>query len=170
MSEQRAAEAAPIAAELVCAVNDYDPAEVAEILNRPGIDWPALAVVLASYVDPESAIVQGTHEQLTDSEIADRIMHGAATAFGTTVEALQGHNRERHVLDARAVGMAACRLAGLTSPYIGRRFNKDHSTVLYAASKVGEHDRLRRIARRLADPVTPVRGLLGDEETGAWAS
>lgn len=43
----RADDIAPTAAALVAAVRDEDPAEVAAILTAPGLDWMALAVVLA---------------------------------------------------------------------------------------------------------------------------
>lgn len=167
-TDDRAHAAVPTAAALVCAVADRLPGDVARILADI-TDWHALAVVLAANVDPDSELGRLLPGRpLTDDQVADEIVTQAALVFGTTVDELEGTSRYRNVLDARAVAMAACRLAGLSSPYIGRRLNKDHSTVLYAASRVGENARLQRIARRIAAPVTRQSGLLGDEaETAA---
>lgn len=158
--DERAVAALPDAAALVCAVADHDQAEVARVLA--GItDWTAVAVVLAGHVPADSSLTFVGH--LTPEAKALTILRAAAVRFGTTIAAIRSESRERVDLDARAVAQAAMRYAGLSSTFIGRQTCRDHSTVLYAAGRVGENPRLRGIALSFADLVGRT-GDLGDEQ------
>jgi hypothetical protein len=158
--DERAVAALPDAAALVCAVADHDPDEVARVLK--GItDWEALAVILAGHVPANSSLkIVGT---LTPEAKALTILRAAAVQFGTTIADIRSESRQRVDLDARAVAMAAMRYAGLSSTFIGRQTCRDHSTVLYAASRVGENERLRNVALSLAELVGERPAELGDE-------
>ncbi|UUW88365.1 helix-turn-helix domain-containing protein [Pimelobacter simplex] len=157
--DERAAEALPTAAALVCAVADRDQAEVHRILGQVD-DWPALAVVLAGHVSPDSAL--GLVGQLSPETKAVTILRAAAIQFGTTIAAIRSDSRQRAVLDARAVAMAAMRYAGLSSSFVGRQTNRDHSTVLHAAGRVGENPVLRKAALTMAALVAERGAELGD--------
>lgn len=158
--DERAVAALPDAAALVCAVADHDANEVARVLA--GItDWHALAIVLAGHVPANSSLkVVGT---LTPEAKAITILRAAAVQFGTTIAVIRSESRQRVDLDARAVAMAAMRYAGLSSTFIGRQTKRDHSTVLYAAARVGENERLRKVALSLAELVGERPDELGDE-------
>lgn len=158
--DDRAAAVIPTAAALVCAVADHEPDEVARVLAEV-TDWHALAVVLAGHVPADSAIL-GPAGPLTHDDIAKVLLEETARRFRITVDQIRSTDRRREVVDARAVAMAAMRYAGLTSVFIGHVVRKDHSTVLYAASRVGENARLRRVAVDLAALVGVLPGVLGD--------
>lgn len=162
----------PTAAALVCAVTDDDATEVRQLLTKLNTqELYALAVVLAANV-PDDAPLE-LRGPLTPAQQIDGAITRAAEAFNTTGEAILSTDRHRNIVDARTVAMAACRLVGLSSPYIGEAFNRDHSTVLHAAGRIGEIGHLRRAALRIADEIGD-RGLLADEpephtETGSAA-
>jgi hypothetical protein len=158
--DERAAAAIPTAAALVCAVADHDPDEVARLLGEV-TDWHALAVVLAGHVPADSAIL-GPTGPLTHDDIAQVLLEETARRFRITVEQIRSTDRRREVVDARAVAMAAMRYAGLSSPYIGKVMDRDHSTVLHAAGRVGETARLRRIAVDIAALTGVLPGVLAD--------
>lgn len=153
MSDARAQAVMPVAAALVCAVADGDAESIEEILNGNTLDWQALAVVLAGNIDIDSPLAKLARVPPSPDAVVDHCLVSAAVAFGVTSDAILSADRHRPVLDARAVAMAACRLAGLSSTFIGHRFSRDHSTVLHAASRVGESPRLRRITNRIASPL-----------------
>jgi hypothetical protein len=159
--DERAEAIVPTAAALVCAVADLDRDDIAQLL-ADDVDWRALCVVLAASVDPLSRLARIAKVPMTPEQTVDHIVAAAAATFDVTPELILGTDRRRNVLDARAVTMAACRLVGLSSGFIGRCLNKDHSTVLYAAGKVGEDARLRRITNRIVTPLGVQ--LVGDEE------
>lgn len=149
-SPDRAEAALPVAAALVCAVVDNDQDEVARILD--GVtDWHALVVVLAGHVPDDSPISIVT--EATAEQKAAVIVRATARRFRVSVARIQSRDRTREALDARAVAMAAMRYAGLSSPFIGRYLDRDHSTVLYSATRVGETPRLHRAAIAVADLV-----------------
>lgn len=55
-----------------------------------------------------------------------------ATAWGVTVDDLKGRSRLRHVTTARQVAMYLANNLTVRGPAdIGRRFCRDHSTVIY---------------------------------------
>lgn len=150
MSQDRATAITPTAAALVCAVSDRDAREVRDLLvPLSHDDLFALAVVLAGAV-PDDTVLTGA---LSDEGKVFVAIQSAAQAFDTTRERILSTDRRRNVTDARAVAIAALRLVGLTSIYIGEHFNRDHSTVLHAAGRVGENRRLRRIAKEIANEI-----------------
>lgn len=146
--DQRADRVLPAAAALICAVADHDPDEVAKALAKV-TDWQALAVVLAAHV-PADAVLTGTSPDFTHDALAEQILTTTAARFHVTIEQIVSAARHREVTDARAVAMAAMRQVGLSSVFIGRVVSKDHTTVLYAASRVGENARLRKVANEIA--------------------
>lgn len=149
-NDTRVLEAIPRAAALVCAVADDDPQAV-EVALAGVTDWPALAVLLAANVDQDTPLRETV--PISPEGRARLILVAAAARFGVTVETIRGDDRHRPVLDARATAIAAMRYAGLSSPFIGRQVCRDHTTVLAAASRVGEDARLRPIALELTHVV-----------------
>lgn len=156
----RAKAALPAAAALVCAVADHDPDEVARILADV-TDWQALVVVLAGHVPTDTALTGSGH--LGPEAVALRILTDTARRFDTTIGKLRSTDRHRHVTDARAVAMAAMRYAGLTSVFTGQQVCRDHTTVLHAATRVGESAHLRQVALDIAQLNADRPAELGDE-------
>lgn len=151
--EDRAIDAIPTAAALIVAVDAGDPTEVADILTALDTDdLYALAVVLAAHIDPDRPLaMHGT--QVSPIAACSR---SAAAAFGIPMTAMRGDcPRTRDVLDARAVAIYAAKVCDPAAAWtaIGRYVGRDHSTVIHAHTRVGENDRLRRIAVRIADQV-----------------
>ena len=152
--DERAIATLPAAAALVCAVADHDPDEVAKVLA--GVtDWQALAVVLAGHVPPDSPL--GVVATLSPEQKANAILRETAIRFGLTTAQIRSQDRHREVVDARACAMAAMRYAGLSTPFIGRQVERDHTTVLHAAGRVGENAHLRAIALSMAGRVGGAR-------------
>lgn len=149
----------PTAAALAVAVADYDPGAVADVLDPLSRrDLYALAIALAANVDLDTPMTTDP-AALTPSDVATRAIGIAAELFLTDRMTILSASRARNASDARAVAMYACRLAGLSSPYIGARFNRDHTTVLYACGRVGENARLRGIGQRIASQCGWARGI-----------
>lgn len=151
---------APAAAALVCAVADRDPDDVARALD--GLDptgLHALAILLAAHVPDTAPLSLGT---ISPEIQMRRAVSLAAAAWRVKPSLILSRSRGRQVLDARAVAMAALRYLGHTTVAIGEAFDRDHSTVVHAASRVGENPRLRRAALEIADQLGE-RGILGDE-------
>lgn len=161
MSDQRAEAATPHAAALVVAVADYDAETIARVLATVN-DWQALAVVLAAMV-PRSVGVTMRADMSTYG-VATAILEETARRYRIHPDRICSADRHREVTDARAVAMAAMRYAGLTSVFIGSVVGRDHSTVLYAATRVGENPRMRRVAIEIATSTGPIAEVLGDEE------
>ena len=155
--DERAAATLPDVAALICAVHDHDADQVADILAKV-TDWQAMAVVLASLVPTDVPMPAVATPEL----VAATILQATAIRFCTTVDAIRSPRRDRATIDARATAQAAMRYAGLTSTFIGQQTCRDHSTVLHAASRIGENARLRAVALELADLVGR-SDVLGDE-------
>lgn len=157
----------PNAATLIRAVTTHNKAAVAQALasltDRAQLE--ALAVLLAANVSPDSDL--GTYaEPLTDFQVADAVLRETCVRFRVRARDVLSTSRRHEHSEARAVAMAACRLAGLSCTYIGRFFKRDHTTVLHAATRVGENRRLQSIAMQIAEPLMrESRGALGDEDT-----
>lgn len=157
--DPRIADAIPAAAALICAVADDDQQTVNDVFH--GLDaeqLQALAIVLAASADADSPLL-GSEPSV--EHIIDRAVTIVARRWRVTIDAIFSTDRHRDVAEARQVAMAACRLAGVSSPRIGEAFGRDHSTVLHAATRVGEDARLRPIATGIASTLNR-RGLLGD--------
>lgn len=157
--DERAEQALPIAVDLVGAVTAADRDQVAAVLAQV-TDWQALVVVLAAHIP--SSVLAGLKAELDEDTTAGVILNETADRFRVPVHRILSADRHRDVLDARAVAMAAMRYAGLSSPYIGRVMDRDHTTVLHAAGRVGETARLRRIAVDIAALTGVLPGVLAD--------
>lgn len=145
--DERAAAVFATAAALVCAVADEDPAEVASVLA--GVtDWPALAVVLAGNVDDRQPLGLQIRS-LSDEATGLRIIDATAAATGIGSHLILSDRRDRIITDARAIAMYACHHAGLTYSAIGRLFGRDHTTAMYAVTRIGENQRLRALANQV---------------------
>ncbi len=73
------------------------------------------------------------------------IMVATADYFGTTVEELRGPGKTRSLAQSRQIAMYLCReLTDLSLPNIGRAFNRDHTTVMYAQKKIRNEMASRR--------------------------
>ncbi len=72
---------------------------------------------------------------------AEHIQREVARYFKIGIDELRGERRVKHVAHARQVAMYLCRtLTQASLPEIGKKFNKDHSTVLSSVRKI-EHAR-----------------------------
>ncbi|MBL8913336.1 MAG: chromosomal replication initiator protein DnaA [Archangium sp.] len=68
---------------------------------------------------------------------AETIQREVARFYKLPVDELRGERRVKHVAHARQVAMYLCRtLTAASLPEIGKRFNKDHSTVLTSVRKI----------------------------------
>lgn len=68
---------------------------------------------------------------------AEHIQREVARYYKLGVEELRGERRVKHVAHARQVAMYLCRtLTQASLPEIGKKFNKDHSTVLTSVRKI----------------------------------
>ena len=77
----------------------------------------------------------------------------AALKAGCTPEIILGQRRDRRTAHARQDAMADAYATGRYSlPQIGRAFNRDHTTVLYAVRIVEQ----RRLAQDIADVLMEV--------------
>ena len=73
---------------------------------------------------------------------AEHIQREVARYYKLAVDELRGERRVKHVAYARQVAMYLCRtLTQASLPEIGKKFNKDHSTVLTSVRKI---ERLRQ--------------------------
>lgn len=162
MSPDDLAEAvAPHAAALIVAVADADTATISGVLTRLDTqELYALAVVLAANASPDSPLhlTRPGSDDATARFISEAV-RCAAREFHTTPGAIRSRSRARNVLDGRTVAITVCRLAGLSSTQIGRALDRDHSTVLYSASRCGENPHLWSAARAIADRLGVARPL-----------
>ncbi len=99
-------------------------------LNRQDVDMTLAEIVL------KDLIPEGGEPEIT----APLIIAQTAGYFSLTVEELTGPSRGRHLVMARQIAMYLCReLTDLSLPKIGAQFgNRDHTTVMYANSKINQ--------------------------------
>ena len=72
------------------------------------------------------------------SRITD-ILYYVASAYRVSPVAIISSSKEANVLKARNIGIAIAReLTDFSTTVIGKKFNRDHSTVLYAVKKAHE--------------------------------
>ncbi len=92
---------------------------------------------------------------------ADVIQREVARYYKIAVDELRGERRVKHVAHARQVAMYLCRtLTAASLPEIGKKFNKDHSTVLTSVRKIDslkdQDDQLKlelgELAQKLGNP------------------
>ena len=68
---------------------------------------------------------------------AESIQREVARYYKIAVDELRGERRVKHVAHARQVAMYLCRTMTQASlPEIGKKFNKDHTTVLMSVRKI----------------------------------
>lgn len=80
----------------------------------------------------------GVRAILTDPTFSERAMKTAAELAGANVKQLQSDWRSPKVLvHARWAYAVAMRKRGVSTPSIGRRLNRDHSTIVYAIQQAG---------------------------------
>ena len=109
-----------------------------------------LAVALARQLNgTENA--DGAVRDVGPNAICAMAISTAVLSFGTTRDAVLGADRHRAVSDARAVAMTAARRGGLTLPSIASYFGKNHTSVIYAQSKVANNPRLNAVCVRIVD-------------------
>jgi len=146
MSETRARAAIPHAAALSCAVKDDDAAEVERILTRLSRNQLyALAVVLAAHVDIEAPL----DPRLIPGDACGTAVTHAAAYFGLDPDVLLSRSRTREATRARMVAMAVARRTGRTTVEIGQRFERDHTTVIYATERCNHDAELALAVERI---------------------
>lgn len=114
----------------------------------------ALAIALATQVNATVGATDDANEEVADvgpDGVCAIAIASAAQSFGTTRDAILSPDRHRAVTDARAVAMTAARRAGLTLPAIAAAFGKNHTSVMYAQSKVTNNPRLNAVCARVVD-------------------
>lgn len=85
---------------------------------------------------------QGIHigpRVASDPLFPQRAMIAAAKASSLSLADLKGPSRKRKNVLARYAVMLAMHKRGVPSPAIGRRFGRDHSTVLYGVKKAQDY-------------------------------
>jgi hypothetical protein len=111
---------------------------------------------------PKSARWFGPIEEIGPPPLtARRIQDEVCRRYNMTRPILLGPSRRAQYVQARFIAFHLCRqLLGLSLPYIGHRFNRDHSTVLSGLKKIG---RLLRMQPDLAQEVTELIEQLGGQ-------
>ena len=66
------------------------------------------------------------------------IITDAAILYGVTESDITGPRRHKSVVEARWAVMAALDQMGWTTPRIGKRLNRDHTTVLHGLGRLGK--------------------------------
>jgi chromosomal replication initiator protein len=78
---------------------------------------------------------------------AEHIQREVARYYKLPVDELRGERRVKHIAHARQVAMYLCRtMTSASLPEIGKKFNKDHSTVLSSVRKI---ERLKQTDEQL---------------------
>ena len=88
-------------------------------------------------------------------EIERKILHETCTYFEVTPSALTGKLRQRRLTEPRHVAFVLYKIAGRSYPEIGRRFNRDHTTVISGVKRVLNNDRLSIIMMHLVKRIWP---------------
>jgi hypothetical protein len=81
-------------------------------------------------------------------EWARQIIEDVSNRRGICPSELAGNSRSRKVVRARneAIYLVKARKPGLSSPQMGRWFNRDHVSILYALASYSEANRLPKLA------------------------
>jgi hypothetical protein len=123
-----------------------------------GEELRSLAVALATQANAAAHTVanaaantDGAVVEVGPDAICAIAITTAAQSFGTSRDAILGSDRCRAVTDARAVAMTAARRVGLTLPVIAHYFAKNHTSVMYAQTKVANNPRLDAVCARIVD-------------------
>lgn len=96
-------------------------------------------------------IERGSLASIVDGKpYADYVVRMAAHGFDVTIEELRSESRAQPLCQYRMVLMAALRnITGLSYPAIGRRFDRDHTTVMNACERCRNVPRLKRALETL---------------------
>ena len=98
-------------------------------------------------VDPRQGLepipgLEGPHEGGDEDALVVRVDQGAPAvgqmAVGLDPDVLLSRSRTREATRARMVAMAVARRTGRTTVEIGQRFERDHTTVMYAERKINQ--------------------------------
>ena len=143
-------------AALVASANQRDVDGALEQMT--GEELRSLAVALATQVNAAAHTVPnaaahtvGAVVEVGPDAICAIAITTAAQSFGTSRDRVLGSDRCRAVTDARAVAMTAARRVGLTLPVIAHYFAKNHTSVMYAQTKVANNPRLDAVCARIVD-------------------
>ena len=138
-------------AALVASANQRDVDNALEQMT--GEQLRSLAVALATRVNAAAHTdgADGAVVEVGPAAICAIAITTAAQSFGTSRDAILGSDRCRAVTDARAVAMTAARRVGLTLPVIAHYFAKNHTSVMYAQTKVANNPRLDAVCARIVD-------------------
>lgn len=105
--------------------------------------FDAAKKVVAAHVREAQLLDEGIPlEPLEPHVPAIDIIKDTALAYGLSVAIIRGPSRSRHVVIARHEAMARVHVArpDLSLPALGRIFNRDHTTLLFALRKLGVRD------------------------------
>lgn len=87
---------------------------------------------------------------ITGNPSADYVIRFAACGFDVTIEELVSDSRAQPLCGYRQVLMAGLRnMTGLSFPAIGRRFNRDHTTVMNACERCRKVPAMKRALEHL---------------------
>ena len=82
-----------------------------------------------------------TEPTSTVSDI-DRILKATTEVTGVTLIQMQSKRRVKEYTHARHIAMyLACEMTNMSMPQIGRKMNRDHTTVYYALEKISNRGR-----------------------------
>lgn len=122
------------------------------------VELRELCIVLASFTSV-TALIDSSFVDYEPGDLAEEAplepleiaVRAVATRFGVTPEDIVGESRRQDVVNARHVlSYIGYRLMGISSVRLGKYLSRDHSTVLYASTRVGENATLRRAAVDIA--------------------
>lgn len=151
MTDDDVAALMPVAAELSCAVTDYDPVAVAEILTSLDTEkLYALATLLAAHVDVDYPL----DAQREVKRIRRIAVAGASRSLSVPEHKILSRAQDRQSARARSVAMAVAHRAGVPVVAVGRMFDRDHSTVKHALKSVDNDQVLSAMADHIGDRLT----------------
>lgn len=120
-------------------------------------DYELMASRLKSYPAAFEWIMAGKpiepRKQRTCKTTAKEVIRKVAIELQTTEKDILGDARFQYLVRARATAAVALRRSGMSLPQIGRRMNRDHSTVFYWVSKFPDYARIDRRLERVAAQV-----------------
>lgn len=112
------------------------------------IEIAALEDDLARVEDDHIRFVAQSERQMLVNVDRERNQSGVARAadfYGVSVSEVLSESREPLVVRARQAGMWLLRARGVSFTAIGRVFNRDHTTVMFACEKIDRDPALRAL-------------------------
>lgn len=166
--------------EMYYGLGDQRRHTLEEIATRSGITRERVRQIINKALAPTHANKEedggpfddeaDTHDYILAEENrlkseAERIVNTSARMYGVTTEELYEHTRRANVVVPRQIAMYLLRTdLGLSYPSIGKQFDRDHTTVIYACNKVKEmaeksvrvSNRIEKIRKLMmqTDPIT----------------